>query len=180
MIGFKQHLEESRSAPLYHGTSLDNAWEILKRDILQARSHHTHKLLGFVRGKTKIAYSNDFSDSEKVVSGVSLTRSFQKAKSFGPFIFELDQIKLTHNYKILPVQYFNTVSSMAGARTSRAQALYGKPGSSSEAEEFVLGSIKNIDKYIIALHVPKGMLEYSTHPIAQMPYIKEYNVGFLF
>ncbi len=119
MLSFKDYLIEARMAPLYHGTSTSIAQQILKDNVM-------------------IASSGLFDDNV----GISFSRSLNYAIKFAKeafqqqslVVFEVDQQKLTHNYKIAPV---NTMSFDDSARDR-----------DTEFEERVAGSIKNLDKYI--------------------------------
>lgn len=71
------------------------------------------------------------------VKGVSLTRNIDVAKSFGHVVFELDQNKLKQNYKITPFKY--------------PEELKGNSYVNDEAEEFLVGSLKNLDRYTIKI-----------------------------
>lgn len=143
MITFKQYLEESRSAPLYHGTDIKTAVTIIQRDMIEGRTPQVGKM---VSGKKWP--KNPYGEA----TGVSLSRNFRTSKDFGDVIFELDQQKLTNNHKIVPLNYFDTLegnTKATGARSSKLSPL----GGATEAEEFVRGSIKNLDRYLTAIHI---------------------------
>lgn len=141
MFTFKEFITEGRDAPLYHGTTLDTAMQILKHDMIQGRTNHENRILGINKpGST---------------GGVSLSRSFKISEWFGEVIFELDQRKLTHNYRINPVQFFSSQGPMLSARTKKLGGNKVLSGRHTEAEEFVIGSIKNVSKYITKIHIPE-------------------------
>lgn len=143
MQSFSEFLTEGRDAPLYHGTEFDSASQIIKHNTVDARTHHTPRLLGFQDKKLM------------KISGVSLSRERSKARSFGEIIFEFDQAKLSQNYKIRPIQWFSTIDNTTiSARTAK----YTKSGSATESEEFVVGSIRGMDYYLNTLWVPKDIL----------------------
>jgi hypothetical protein len=92
MITFQEFLAESRSAPLYHATSVDIGIEICESNILKRSS---------------------ISDPGVSKTTVSLTRNLPFAVKWadlrwnGGLIFQLDQQKLTQRYKIQPYSYFS-------------------------------------------------------------------------
>ena len=122
MDNFKQFLEEGRDAPLYHATDINSAEQIIDTNmLLQGESEPSHP------GKNNRI--------------ISLTRSYDYAKSWDVIIFELDQRKINQRYKIRPFNYFNNV-----ARNSdkfRAQS----------EESVINNDIKNISNYIIKIHI---------------------------
>lgn len=71
------------------------------------------------------------------LKGVSLTRNIDVAKSFGHVVFELDQNKLKQNYKIVPFRY--------------PEELKGNSYIKDEAEEFLVGTLKNLNRYTIKI-----------------------------
>lgn len=128
MITFKQFLSEARMAPLYHGTTVKNAIRIIERN----------ELWPFFADNT---------------DAISLTRSLDFAlkwpienSSATPdeiIVFELDQQKLSQNYKIKPYNYFRYTSRISGG------GKVGHPKGWNEYEERVEDRvIKNVDKYI--------------------------------
>lgn len=162
MFTFKEFLEEElllegRDAPLYHGTSEDNLKEILKYNVLAAK---TPQISSMFNGKKYDRYR----DKHGQVWGVSLSRSLQTAKRFGRFVIELDQSKLIHRYKIVPFQWMNSELQGSGQRNHAARSSSKNKHSATEYEEFVLGSIRNVSDYIIAIHAPANLIK-SDHPI---------------
>lgn len=135
MISFSQYLIEFRSAPLYHGTSITNAYSIISDNTIEGQ------YVGWLGIK----------------EGVSLTRNLNVAKSFAydsfgggrsvdnAVIFELNQAKLTQNYKIIPYNYWSSrtrTTEKSGKEELHSGAKF------NEYEELVSGNIKNIDRYI--------------------------------
>ena len=91
MISFKQFLVESRSAPLYHGTSLRSLGNIIMTKGIKSRTEQkAYKLLKPSSGEW--------------INGVSASRSFVFAKQWGDeeCVIELDQAALSRNYQIKP------------------------------------------------------------------------------
>lgn len=157
MLGFKDFLdEEVNTQSLFHGRKT-SAEKILKYDMLEGRTTQPRNPL-FTAGRYD-RYANQYNE----VHGVSLTRSFNVAKDFGTVIFELDKTKLRTNHNIVPLQFFNNDKGLVSARTSLVNSKDGKFGRSTEYEEFLLGSIRNLSKYLIRIHLPvemKGSLEH--------------------
>jgi hypothetical protein len=141
---FKQFLEEGRDAPLYHSTAYRSGCIIFEDNEIRARTYHIKKSMLDDKAKIKKAFSKRvFGGSDEYVdgvAGVSLTRNFKFAKSWGDIIFEVDQKRLTQRYKIIPFNYFVDQSS--------------KPANfRKEAEEFVIGNIFPLNKYLIKIHI---------------------------
>lgn len=133
MITFKQFLEESRSAPLYHGTSMPVLRNILvKKQGIQPRTRHTHKKLMMNAGTA--------SESMRGVQGVSASRNMHFASLFrSGFVLELDQRLLAQRYKIVPIQYFQSDEYDSGSFPARSSGNLGKKfDSDNEYEEFIV------------------------------------------
>lgn len=92
MITFKQFLIEARMAPLYHTTTIDNFYHILRSQEIQARTNH----------------------AGKSANGVSLTRSIQTAfkwkQYYTTIVIEIDQQKLIQNKRVKPINIAYTWS----------------------------------------------------------------------
>jgi hypothetical protein len=135
MKNFKSYLEEGRDAPLYHATSPADILNILKSNMLKSTVYHT-KL-----------YKNQ--------KGISFTRNFKFAKKWrgSSIILELDQRKLSQRHKIGTVHYWSKRIKDKTRHTEKSDTgLDAKKY--NEYEEFVIGDIKNLDKYIINIHIP--------------------------
>ena len=142
MFSFSEFLIEARMAPLYHATRYGK--EILEYDLLRAG----HNVEPGLSAKT-----------------VSLTRSLVFAKIWlneiganakTGIIFELDQQKLTQNYKIVPYNFFGNLPIKSPTR----YLPYGITNSNkrdynfgNQSEEAVLSDIKNIRKYITKVYI---------------------------
>lgn len=124
MITFKEYITEARSAPLYHATPIENAENILGYGF-QGR---TEQLLFKSKGQASWARP-----------GVSFTREMQAAKLFMRnsllnlyyVIFEIDQEKLRHHFKMVPTDYFGTQDAIYGDDPRN------KSSRRKESEEFV-------------------------------------------
>lgn len=133
-----EDLFESRSAPLYHGTSMFLASEIINHDMIAAKtSHFNHPAL-----RAKAAKSTK---GTEFVDGVSLTRSAMIAHRFGPIVFVLDQNKLRTKYRIEPVDYWHREDG-----ENRRQYNF------AEYEEFVVGPISPLHPYLKAILIDQN------------------------
>ena len=140
---FKQFLYEARMAPLYHGTHMETLTQIIEQNLLKGQATHAGLTPGVPRGTPVI----------------SLTRKFNTAKfwrggdSYGGVI-ELDQQKLSYNYKIKPVE-IEYIWAAQGAK-SHKDVDY-RPKRSGLFEEFVVGDIKPLDRYLTAIHLTENV-----------------------
>lgn len=137
MITFKQFITEARMAPLYHATSLVRAKMILASLRLEAK---------------------DIDNVGKPF--VSFTRSFKYAQQWNDehnrsatesIIFEFDQLALSRNYRLEPTNYFaiGVPPKFAKARYLSNDPVYG----TNEYEERIYRDIKNLDRYLVAIHI---------------------------
>lgn len=141
MITFKAFLSEARMAPLYHGTSLDNAKAILKSNVMKVN-------------KPEIGYG-----TQSKTSAISFTRSIKYAMTWAleslnkeeAVIFEFDQQKLTQRYKIVPFNFWNT-DEARGISASDAHLKTRKRGY-TESEERITKDISNVNQYIKTIWV---------------------------
>lgn len=158
MLLFKQFLSEDITNYLYHGTSMDHIFDILKYDMLEGRTIQQHDR--FTGSKFNRVRHGDSS-----IKGVSLSRDIKISKRFGRIILVLDKEKLKQRYKIMPFSWYadpaqqSVLSSQTGARTNTRKGIDSRTSKpfikvthdSTEYEEFVMGSIKNLDKYLIKI-----------------------------
>jgi hypothetical protein len=136
-------------SPLYHATTSKNILAIIDANKLTAITTHNLSL-----PNKPLRWENN-------KRGVSLTRDYAFAKFWGKkfnkykgdftdgfCILVLDQEKLIQNHKLIPVNYFKNHTNIE------------KDGFeiTDEAEEFVIGSIENLDRYIIRIDVPKSVI----------------------
>lgn len=119
------NLSEGRDAPLFHGTSLFNADTALRENKLAARTEH-------------------FTREEKTLTGVSLSRNMAVSENFGTVIFVLDQKKIAARHKMIPTDYWGFSPAITNMSSRRR-------GEFAEAEEFVVGDLANLDRYIISI-----------------------------
>lgn len=144
-------VNESRSAPLYHATSVFKAVSIVKENMIRANTSQ---------------YFND-----KGFMGVSLTRDLRVARVFdnvanhSRIIFVLDQQKLAQKYKIKPVDFFTThpdVEMNVDMHGGRRSGYY------AEAEEFVFGPIANVSNYITKIIITKEAYNFNEDIIKKL------------
>lgn len=135
-------ISEGRDAPLFHGTSAYNAVEIISQNGIAAKTQQ----LPDGGGRRPFP--------KEAVSGVSLSRSIQSAAvfAFSGVIFELDQSKLVRAHRLEPMDYW-------GFTPDRYRTQGRRQGEFAEAEEFVVGPIPRLDRYLIAIHILKPTWE---------------------
>lgn len=127
---------ERGEAYLYHTTPADYAAKIIYTNTIIGHTSH----FGPKFGKT-----GD-------VHGVSLSRNWNFVRNFRGgqgVIFVLDWQKLKQSYSIKPIDYFST-KFRNSQRLDRQR---------TECEEFVFGSITNLDRYLIEIRIPKIIYE---------------------
>ena len=141
-----QEIFEGRDAPLYHGTGVANALSALKEDQLRAATYHDKYRLEVQKDDGLI--------NMKKGSGVSLTRNKKFAFEYSSgVVFEIDQRKLAQTNKIIPFAYWEAGSPRDKDITTR-RSLGGY-----EFEEFCVGPIKPLSKYLI--HILISYLQYN-------------------
>jgi hypothetical protein len=149
IIKFNEYLSEGRLAPLYHGTS----WKAFRNIIYEKQIWPTSI---HVMSKLMMAKPKDGSNSYR---GVSTTRSLKLAKRFrdgelekseGSVVFELNQMKITHRYRIVPIQYFDGPSRRKEIPTS------ADGSTRNEYEEFIVSSSAVPLTLATAIHIPRG------------------------
>lgn len=129
-------LKEGRDAYLYHATRRNKLLEILKTNAIHDLSWHPRETL----------YPDEVNTERgvKEVYGVSLSRDykfvneFQNTKRSG-IILVLNQRKLAQRHEIIPIDFF----SGEGKKHLHRR----------EAEEFVVGKIRNLKKYLEGIHI---------------------------
>ncbi len=136
-------LLESRSAPLYHWMTRDKAEYCFKHDEMPGRWEHYLPVEG-----------DDY-------SGNSLSRN-KRLHLYGDYRVTLDQAKLAARYKIIPVDgeyVFHGNPKRFPWRDATGVKRFSPPGDhirsrknyydADLAEEFVIGDIKQLHKYLI-------------------------------
>lgn len=85
------------------------------------------------------------------MNGVSLTRNigFSKVWLDGKgVIFVLDATRLRQSVQLRPTDYYATAGKRDGYGSAR-----------SESEEFAIGGIKNLDRYLVEVRIPKAVYD---------------------
>jgi len=135
-------LNEGRDAPLYHGMTPAKARSVFTRDTLPASWTHNIPGLGKVQG-------NSFSRN--------------KLLKYGYVVITVNQTKLAQTYKIIPLdgEYVHSArhdgvpSTLPYARDRNAINMFGDKKLPAQllSEEFVVGDISNLHKYILSISV---------------------------
>lgn len=157
---YSEIIHEGRDAPLYHGTGVGAAIRILIMDEIMAKTDHD---------------GAKFGQSVRYLDGVSLTRDRQYAAA-DDISLELDQRRLAQSHRLLPLNYWQDKST--SARNMRAHHLRGMAG--PEAEEFCLGPIRPLSRYLLAIHlsakrhqwISRNFSEESADILLQHPLLK--------
>lgn len=114
MLSFIDYIHESKSAPLYHGTSLDNVHEILKSGKINKGEHgHT-------------STSRDRKETEQIFGDEAY--------------FKLDQQKIAHRQKIVPTDW-HAGGSIKGDESRHDNWARMPEHRRAESEEAVKGDI---------------------------------------
>ena len=127
-------LTESRSAPLYHFMEWEKAKSVFQTDCMDARWMHEIPSLGEV-------YGNSF------------TRNAHKHFS-RPFRIAVDQLKLSSRHKIIPLDGERIFRQTGGLRFDTMRDRRINP-TDALAEEFVVGAIKGLHRFISAVEMPR-------------------------
>ena len=145
MISFKTFITEAKSAPLYHGTRLYNAKGIVDGDVILAQPTH---------GRDTPRRKGQQPDV------ISLTRSLKTALDWGNgIVFELDQARLAHRYKISPIE-IEYIWHRINKWGDKGEDKKYEPKSSRLYEEYVIGDIKPLSKYLTKIIVTKNTYEH--------------------
>jgi len=108
MISFKNFLTESRSAPLYHATSLNNYLQIIGGGLEPKTQHRKYTF------DRPVEHDKDYT-KDVMTNGISLSRDFKFAHRWafrqpvsqkGGIIIQLDQRKLSQRYRIRPIDFW--------------------------------------------------------------------------
>lgn len=136
-------LNERGEPYLYHITNADDAARIIYSDMLKPLTDHRVDQLGMTGSK--------YATPSGYVKGVSLTRNIGFAKTWlsgEGVIFVLDASRLRHNVRLRPVDYYAGSKKIIGHGSLR-----------SEAEEFAIGAIKNLDRYVVEIRIKKKLYD---------------------
>lgn len=132
---------------LYHGTGVDQACSIIEDDLIKDKTSHESTHLMAVNGfNRQIAHGFRKKDLDPEapythkVKGVSLTRDIRLARKWKGFgvVFGFSRDRLKHNYRFLPYDYFRN---------------------RKESEEFLVGPLKNMSRYLISIDISQQVLD---------------------
>lgn len=126
---------ESRSAPLYHSMPIHKLISSLKSNSISTHQKHNGICLTWSLSFARKYYSNSNPAS------LAVTRS----------IVELDQSKLSNNYKLTPVSDGYSQSQLNNNRM-KARVL---GDGNNKAEERSDKPITNLSRYIVRIHLPE-------------------------
>jgi hypothetical protein len=141
---FGQVDEAVGGAVVYHGTDPDNAEGILEFNRITGHTEHNAKPLKVIKGYNRIVpvgfRQHEIAQFDRV-SGVSLTRDpnfARRWKSGQGVVFALDANKLRQNFRMIPYDYY---------------------GNRAEAEEFLVGHLTNVSRYLLAIEVSQKVYD---------------------
>lgn len=127
--------EAVRPNVLYHGTTIDDAVQVVETDRLNGKTpHKAHRFGGEMRARRVDQFGE--------VMGVSLTRSmwFARAwKSGEGVVLGLDGDLLARRHRLYKIDYY---------------------GNRREAEEFVVGPIDNLSRYLVSITMSQETLDW--------------------
>ena len=151
MINFRQYLIESKSAPLYHATSLENIPSILQKGLKDAEHRGTVHYQGM-------------KSASRQYRTVSAARTLKAALRYGDerfwssdtCIIVLNQQKITTRFKMIPYDYYQTIK-ITGIGGSMPTDLADENRRIEAEETIVLPTNKTITKdYFIEVLLPRG------------------------
>jgi hypothetical protein len=138
----KDFLNEGRDAPLYHAVDFVKARNIFHNDMMPATWAHYVPQLGKLKG-------NSFTRNKRFV--------------FHNVVIKFDQAKLASTHKIVPLdanrvyyQGYNDAKAAAGHYVTPPEyRRYDRQHNDRDQmmEEFVIGDIKNLHRYIVSINV---------------------------
>lgn len=147
---FKEIIDEAVTDDyLYHATYVENADKIIRSNKIEARTFHTENkhlrfnLIGIKPADIKPPGTMSFIPNRESIQGVSLTRSLPLARSWIPYgiVLVFDRKMLMTKFRLVTLTYYE----------HRNRATFGE--SLSEAEEFLLGDLTNIERYLRAIYI---------------------------
>lgn len=150
-------LLETRTAALYHGCGLGGALQIIQKNTLEDRTSHELPISGGIT---------------QSVTGTSLSRSLSVAREFGDVVFEFDQGRLRQRFRLIPIDYWGRGSEPDLAGVGRRQGKY------AEAEEFLVGPLTNVMRYVTALYMTQKRFDWAqkyleaSQPLLTHPLLK--------
>jgi len=143
-------INEGRDAPLYHGSGIGAAISILKGNEIWAATQHEESRLNNLGNNI----------NSEPVFGVSLSRNREMAFGFGDVVFMIDQTKLSQRYKIIPFDYWSAgIAHNRYIKTKRSDSV-NNLGDRYEYEEFCVGSITPLNRYLMAILMTQKKYSY--------------------
>lgn len=138
---------------LYHSTDVDMAIQILDQNRIEDRTSHAESLrlrldrLGVRPSEVQSGETTAWREGTKWITGVSLTRSLPFARSWKKVgvVLALDARALRSRHRLIPMTYY-------------ARHQENTP-SMPEAEEFLLGPLKDVKRYLSAIYISKFTLD---------------------
>tara|TARA_R110000782_G_scaffold65140_1_gene132658 strand:+ start:149 stop:790 length:642 start_codon:yes stop_codon:yes gene_type:complete len=126
---------------LYHSTFIDNLINILTTNEIQANTQQTIK-------------TSLNKDTNNQYNGVSFTRDHSYDYNEFKLIFDGDLIKRDYGKNIVPHDWArNTSSYDIGPKSAPSRK--SAPTENSESEEFLVGPLKNVKKYLLGIQLLK-------------------------
>lgn len=141
-------------ASLYHGSGLGGALRIIAKNTLEDRTNH--QLPG----------------TKEWVTGVSLSRSLLVARRMGDVVFELNQVQLRQRFRLVPIDYWGNANEPQLTGVGRRR------GSYAEAEEFLIGPVINVMRYVTGMYMARKRVEWAqkyfgqSQPLLTHPLLK--------
>ena len=168
MKSFHEFIIEGRDAPLYHGTSVDNARSIIiDGGILPKTFQNSYTLLkspyALSPGLSRqlVGKSGDHNNSLKHnrrVYGISLSRSLNFSRKWageyegtiGYCVFVLDQRKITQRFEIKAYNFYNSKTRM---KPLKKKNIFGAEvnDDTNEYEEFIITTKMLPIRYVTAI-----------------------------
>jgi hypothetical protein len=141
-------LTEGRDARLYHATSVDSLYEILDANAITANTGHPITHTGGEKRSQHWSVRPADVTTNGYLKGVSLTRSLAFAQQWKSrswtsqhgVVLVLDGALIKRDFRIMPVSFWG--NSMR-----------------HEAEEFVVGAIKPVSRYLIEVEATAEVIE---------------------
>lgn len=136
--------EAVRPGVLYHGSDPDNVVQIIMADRINGSTPHYATPIKVIKGYNRavpLGFRKHEIEQFDNVYGVSLTRDpnfARRWKSGLGIVLVLDEQKLRHNFRMVPVNYY---------------------GDRSESEEFVVGAIKPLSRYLLSIEVSAQVMQ---------------------
>lgn len=147
MISFKIFLTEARSAPLYHGTTYSLARSILYDNVMRA----SHSDDGYTTRNKTISFTRSYKFAKD-------WKSWTQSKEDSPIVLEFDQLKLTHNYKLKPYNFFGAAGFQKVARNIGGVSPFLEK---DELEEYTDRDINDVKKYITKIYISGNTTEFN-------------------